>query len=116
MRLAFKNWGFGYSEKEVPVIFKIGTLEDVCNAFKIEFWQIGDKIKEESFDFSVELLWQGYLTACKESYTKPKYKEIQAILWYEHLSQKSQKEFTVLVNELFGKITEAYTKKKVNTK
>ena len=116
MRLAFKNWGIGYSEKDVPIVLKIGTLEDVCKAFGIEFWQISEKIKEEGFDFSIELLWQGYLTACKESFKKPRYKKIQAIIWYEHLSQSAQKEFSALASDLFGKVTETSTKKKASTK
>jgi hypothetical protein len=112
MRLSFKNWGFGYSEREVPITLKIGTLEDVGKSFDIEFWQIGEVMKKESFDFMVELLYQGYLTACKESFKKPKYTRLNAIIWQEHLSVKSQNELYALLQELLGRLKKTNIKKK----
>ena len=117
MKLAFKNWSFGFSEKDVPIRLNIGTLEAVCKALKIEFWQIGETIKKNNFDFMVQLLYQGYITACKESYKKPKHTESQAILWNEHISKESQKEFIEMVNVLFGEIEKMTgAKKKVAVK
>ncbi len=105
MRLAFKNgFSFGYSEKEVNVTLNIGTLEAVCKALEIEFWQITDEVKKNNFDFTVELLYQGYITACKEKFRKPKYDRAKAILWHEHMSKAAQKEFMEKMTELFGAI------------
>jgi hypothetical protein len=105
MKLAFKRLGFGFTEKEVPISLKIGTLEDLCKELEIEFWQIGDVVKKNDFDFMSELLYQGYITACKESYTKPKYDRIKATIWNEHLSKESSKELMELMTALFGQIT-----------
>jgi predicted nucleic acid-binding OB-fold protein len=116
MKLAFKKFGIGFTEKDVPILLNIGTLEAVCNELGIEFWQITDSIKSNNIDFTIELLWQGYLTACKEKFKKPKYKKIQACIWYEHLSQSAQKEFTEIMTDLFGKISKTYVKKKVTKK
>lgn len=115
MRLAFKNWGFGYSEKEVEIVLNIGTLEAVCKALNIEFWQITDEVKKNNFDFTVELLYQGYLTACKEKFKKPKYDRIKAILWNENMSKEASKEFMDKMTNLFGEISKVNktTKKKV---
>ena len=126
MKLAFKNWGFGFTEKEIPISLKIGTLEDLCKELKIEFWQIGTVIKESDFDFMSELLYQGYLTAYKERLSDlrfsrlgliiyillhPKYDRVKAILWNEHISKESQKELLLLMTALFGEITKMTTKK-----
>jgi hypothetical protein len=112
MKLAFKRFGFGYSERDVPITLKIGTLEDVGKSFDIEFWQIGDVMKKESFDFMVELLYQGYLTSCKESFKKPKYTRLNAIIWQEHLSVKSQNELYAMLQELLGRLKKTNIKKK----
>lgn len=113
MKLAFKNRMFGYSEKEVEITLNIGTLEAVCKSLGIEFFQIGDEIKKNNFDFTVELLYQGYITACKDRYEKsklkyyrtPEYDRINAILWNEHISKEAQKEFLEKMTGLFGEIT-----------
>ena len=116
MRLAFKNFSFGYTLKEVPITLKIGTLEDTCNTLGIEFWQMGDYLKKENIDFITELLYQGYVTACKESFKKPKYSRIKAIIWYEHMTKEAQKEFMGLMTDLFGKLQKSGDKKKVKAK
>ena len=116
MKLAFKNWSIGYSEKDVPITLKIGTLEDVGKSFNLEFWEIGEVMRTESFDFMVELLYQGYLTSCKESFKKPKYTRINAIIWQEHLSVKSQKELYTMLQELLGRLKKTEVKKKVKAK
>jgi hypothetical protein len=113
MKLAFKRLAFGFTEKDVPILLKIGTLEDVCTELKIEFWQISDYIQKEDFEFSVEVLYQGYLTACKERFQKPKYDRVKATIWHEHMSQSAQKEYVQMMTELLGKVTKTFTKKKV---
>lgn len=118
MKLAFRNkWGFGFSEKEVDVKFNLGTLESVCKALEIEFWQISDTVKKNNFDFTVELLYQGYITACKDKYQKPKYDLVHAAYWYDQMSKTAQDDFKVLMTELFGEISKMSKekgKKKVN--
>jgi hypothetical protein len=112
MRLAFKNYGFGFSEKEIEITLNLGTLEAVCKSLGIEFWQISDEIKKNNFDFTVELLYQGYITACKDRYKKPKYGYEKAIIWNENLSKSAQKEFLDKMTALFGEITKMAGSKK----
>jgi hypothetical protein len=112
MRLAFKRLGFGFKEKEVEIILNLGTLEAVCKALGIEFWQITDELKKNAIDFTVELLYQGYITACKERFRKPRYDKTKAIIWHEYMSQSTQKEFSEMITVLFGEITKATVKKK----
>lgn len=112
MRLAFKRLGFGFTEKEVEITLNLGTLEAVCKALEIKFGKMCDEIKKDNFDFSCELLYQGYITACKDRYEKsklkyfrtPEYDRVKAILWYEHMSQSANKEFadklSALIEEL----------------
>jgi hypothetical protein len=102
MKLAFKRFGFGYVEKEVPVILKIGTLEDVCSDLNIEFWQISETIKKDNYDFMSTLLFQGYITACKESFKKPKYDRVKSFIWFGHLSKESEKELMSRMQTLIG--------------
>ena len=113
MRLAFKRLGFGFTEKDVDVLLNIGTLEAVCKSLDIEFWQIADEVKKNNFDFTVELLYQGYITACKDQYKKPKYDKTKAILWNDNMSKSAQKEFMEKMTDLFGEITKMSCKKKV---
>jgi hypothetical protein len=116
MRLAFKRLGFGFKEKEVDIILNLGTLEAVCKALGIEFWQITDELKKNTFDFTVELLYQGYVTACKERFRKPKYDRVKAVIWHEYMSQSTQKEFSEMITVLFGEISKTAVKKKVAAK
>lgn len=114
MKLAVRKWfSNGFRFEEVPITLKIGTLEDVCSSFGIEFYQVGDYSKDHHYDFMVELLYQGYLTACKESFKKPKFKPFHAHFWFELMSQSAQKEFTDMLNGLMGKIQGGGSKKKV---
>ena len=114
MRLAFRNWSFGFKLKEVPVTFNIGTIESVCKGLGLEFWQLNDFMKKNNYDFTVELLYQGYITACKDSYKKPKYTRSHAIVWHENMSKLAQDEFLEMMKLLFGDIEKmAGTKKKV---
>lgn len=106
MKLAFKNkYSFGFSEKEVEITLNIGTLENVCKALNIEFYQIGDAVKKNNFDFTVELLYQGYITACKDRYEKPKYTLINAGYWKEYMSQTAGNQLMEKMTGLFGEIT-----------
>jgi len=112
MRLTFRRYGL-FIEKEVDVLITLGTLEAVCDAFDIPLFQIRDEIKKNSIDFTIELLYQGYITACKENYRKPKYGYEKAVIWYEHMSQQAQKEFAGLISNMFGKLQKTMEKKKV---
>lgn len=115
MKLAFKNrFSFGYFEREVPIMINMGTLEAAGKQVGVEFWEIPEKVKDKSYDFILAILYQGYLTACKESFKKPKYNFSHAVVWYEYISQKSQVEFTGMMQEFIGKI-KGPDKKKVTT-
>lgn len=121
MRLAFKNgFSFGYSERDVPITLKIGTMEDLCLEFGIHFYQIGDKIKKDNAEFMTELLYQGYRTACKEAFKKPKFDRVKAILWYNHLSKEAEREFSEKLAQLLSGMTKMSApkadKKKVKAK
>lgn len=104
MKLAFKRYGFGYSEKEVEITLKIATFEAMGEALNMEFGGLGNYAKTNPFDFRSELLYQGYIIACKDRYKKPKYDRAKAILWNDHLSKAAQDELSVKITELFGKI------------
>jgi hypothetical protein len=117
MKLLFKNWSYGFSERDVPIEFKIGTLEDTCLAFNIDFWQIKDEVKKNEFDFMAEFLYQGYLTACSEilkhkKKAKIKYSKVQAIIWYEHMSGAAKKELQEKITILSSGIVKMTGKKK----
>lgn len=120
MKLAFKNrFSAGYNYKEVPIELNIGTLESVCEMLNIDFWQIGKTIKDKDYDFLVALLYQGYLTACKEAYIRsgkssyptPEYSFLHAAVWYEYLPQDSQREFVGMMQALLGKLKRGDKKK-----
>jgi hypothetical protein len=116
MKLAFKRRFFGYTEREVPIMLNIGTLEQTCNALEIEFHQIGTALKNTEYDFLVELLYQGYITASCEAFKKGKSKKLygreKASIWYEHMSQSALTEFRQMMADLMGKLKVRTTNKK----
>ena len=117
MKLAFRNkFSFGYREKEVPIVLNIGTLEATCDMLGIEFHQIGEILQNKDYDFILSLLYQGYITGCKELYQKPKYKFSHAVIWHEYMSKKSQEEFVALTQKLIGKLQGKDKKKVMNQK
>lgn len=114
MKLAFKRI-FGYIEKEVPIQFNISTLISVSKALGIDFNEIVETAKNKPDEFMTELLWQGYITSCKEKYKKPKYTRSYALVWYNHLSKEAYKELNELILILFGEMPQKgkYKKKEV---
>ena len=116
LNLPFKHLFF-YKEKPIEIVLNIGTLEAICDDLKIDFWQIGEKVKENEFDFSSLLLYYGYITACQKKYKKPKYNKTHASIWYNYMSIPEKKKFIQMMTELFGKMSSAYKgdKKKVKT-
>ncbi len=119
MKLFFKRpFGFGFIERDVPVEFKIGTLEDTCLALDIDFWKIKDFVKKNEFDFMSEFLYQGYLMAMfeilkRDRKAKIKYSRVNAIIWYEHMSGESRKELNAKITALSSGIMKLTDKKKV---
>lgn len=118
MRLTFKDKRFGREyliERDVDIMLNISTLIDLSKDLDIEFWQIGDMLKKDSFDMISGLLYHGYITACKEKYQRPVYTKSHAELWHEKMSQTAIKEFKELMENLFGQIQKmSGPKKKVN--
>lgn len=98
--------------KGSSIDFKIGTLEDIHTSEGLEFQQIIDMIKKDTTRFMVLMLYHGYITACKESYKKPRYSEVHAAYWYENLSQKARKEFGEKMVILTGEVSQMTGKKK----
>jgi len=91
-------------EKEVPFLFKIMTLEMIADYLKIP---MEDLFKEENLrseKMPLALVWCGYLAACKESYRKPKYKEIEAVKWNEYMPKGSRDLLTKAMGELLGNL------------
>ena len=106
MKLAFKRrFGFGYYEKEIPVTFNIGVLERACKALDIELYDIGTALRRDDYDFLTRLLFEAYTESCRERYQRPKYNFCNAVIWKEHISQTSLKEFMDQLEELFGSLT-----------
>jgi len=113
MKLAFKRiGGFGFYEKEIPVTLSLGVLEAVAKSFKVEFYQLIDVMTNNNQDFVVELLFQGYIMACKDRYKRPKYTRNYAIVWSEYMSKSSTNELLQMMEKLFGEITKATVKSK----
>lgn len=116
MKLTFRKIGGFYKDKDIPITIDLGTLEDTCEGLGIEFHEITETLKNRNYDFSIELLWQGYITACKDAYKKPKFTRSHAIIWNEHLSKEASQEFVKKMTDLLGKIGKTTTnKKKVTT-
>ena len=118
LKLPFKKAWY-YREKPIEIMLRIGTLEDVCEDLNIKFYEIKESMTKNSFDFSVMLLYHGYLTACEKKGIKVKYDKVQAAIWYEYMSVKEKEKFIQEMTVLFGKMIEAYKpigKKKVTTK
>lgn len=101
IKMPFRT-GFIFREKEVPFLFKIMTLEMVCDYLGIEFGEVNLKgISEE--DISRSFIWNAYLAACKESYKKPRYKESHARTWVEYMSKESREKYLKEMQSLLGK-------------
>lgn len=114
LNLPFKKW-FYFTEKPIDIRLDLGVLEDTCKVFSIDFWQI-DSARINEFDFSVELLYQGYLDGCKEKFKRPVYNKIHAGIWYEYMSVKEKEKYAGMMRDLIGSVVKAYkpvSKKKV---
>lgn len=106
---------FGWKEVPIEVLFRIGTLEDLCDDLGINFWQIKDFATKSEIDYTALLLWYGYNFACKENRQKTVYTKLDAALWNEKMSLTERKKFIEGMTELYGKMAKAYStdKKKV---
>jgi len=99
-------------EKEVPFLFKIMTLEMVCEQLGIDIDELDEKSKVSNYDLSLSIVWNGYLAACKEIYKKPRYKFSHAVIWHEYMSQETRDLYIREIQELTGKVTEKKGKSK----
>jgi hypothetical protein len=105
MRLAFKNWGFGYTLKEVEIVINLASVELACEELKIDLFQMADYAKKNAFDYMTELLYAGYVIACQKRYKKPKYGKEKAIIWNENMSVEARTEFGNKINVFITGIT-----------
>lgn len=117
LKLPFKK-AFYYTEKPIEIILRIGSLEDLCDELGLKFWQVKDYMQKNDIDFSVNLLWHGYLTACEKRGIRKKYNKKHAAMWYEYMTVSEKQKFVSEIKVLFGKIIESYSpdKKKVQKK
>lgn len=86
----------------------MGSLEDLCDELGLKFWQVKDYMQKNDYDFSVLLLWHGYLTACEKKGIRKKYSKRHARMWYEYMTVSEKQKFIEEVRVLFGKIIESY--------
>lgn len=107
LRLYFKKLGL-IQFRDVEIIFNLGTLEAVCDELKIDFWQIPDYMKINDADFSAEMLYQGYITACEKNFRKPKFSRAHAYQWVDNLGAKEKNKYIEMLTVLFGKFNKAY--------
>jgi len=109
LKMPFKYGPF-LRDKEVPFLFKIMTLEMICEQLNVEFGEMFDNKKVKIYDLSLSIIWNGYLAACKEQYKKPKYKFEHAIIWHENMSQKTRDNYLKQVVDLLGRLKANKTK------
>jgi len=110
LRMPFKYGPF-LREKEVPFLFKIMTLEMICEQLGVEFGEMFDTKKIQMNDLMISIIWNGYLSACKELYKKPKYNYQHVIIWHENMNQKIRDQYMAQVIELFGSLKGTKTSK-----
>jgi hypothetical protein len=130
MKLAFLTRK-GYKEKDVDIVLNFGTLESLCRDLNIDFFQIDIIAKKDRVLFMTNLLYHGYLTNYQECFTEvrkkgklfawlflfrnPLYDKVNALIWYEKMSQEAQKELTQKMIALSGEIKKlSGSKKKVS--
>jgi hypothetical protein len=107
LNVPFKR-GIFSTEKELDFLFNIGTLEAACKRLGIEFWQMGE---HDSFEFTLAILFEGYLQACRYEYKKPKYNFAHATYWMEHMSRKDSLAFTGYMSDLMGRLQKSVSGK-----
>ena len=130
MKLAFLTRK-GYKEKDVDIVLNFGTLESLCRDLNIDLFQIDIIAKKDRVLFMTNLLYHGYLTNYQENFTEarkkgklfawlflfrnPLYDKVNALIWYEKMSQDAQKELTQKMIALSGEIKKlSGSKKKVS--
>ena len=101
LNVPFKSRWSGINVKEVDFLFNIGTIEAACDRLGIEFWQMAE---HDSYDFTLALLYEGYLTACRFKFVKPKYTFAHAVIWLENMSRAESQVFAKYMAELMGKV------------
>jgi tRNA G10 N-methylase Trm11 len=125
LKMPFKVAGILFREKEVPFMFKIMTLEMVCEHLEISLQELFSKKDINNYDLSLSIVWNGYLAACMELYKEtkhkyyrtPKYSFTNAVIWHEHMSQDARDKYVKELQEMLGKFkgnseTETDEKKK----
>ena len=103
LKVPFKRGPFQI-EKELDFLFKIGTIEAACERLGVEFWQMSEA---DSYDFTLAILFEGYLTACQRQYKKPKYNFSHAVYWMEYMSRPESVKFADFMKELMGRLRES---------
>lgn len=102
LRLPFRKMGLTV-ERDVDFLFNIASLESACERLGIEFYQMSEVPQQ---DFILAVLFEGYLTACRYKYKKPKYNFAHAVYWMEYMNRTEMAAFTKYMQDLMGKISE----------
>jgi hypothetical protein len=109
------RWG-RVKEIQVPFLFKIMTLELICEYLKIPIEDLFEEstIKHENMSFA--LLWCGYLAACKDNYKRPTHTEKDAKIWDEYMKKSSRDQISKGMADLFGSLTKSAEKEEESVK
>jgi hypothetical protein len=100
LSVPFKRGPFSF-EKKVEFLFNIGTIEAACDRLGIDFWQIAE---HDSYDFTLAILFEGYVSACKSKFKKPKYEFSHSVYWMEHMGRADSILFAEAMKKLMGKL------------
>lgn len=100
--------------RKVNVLYNMSTLIDISKELKIDFWEIPEHLESEHF--SVLLVYYGYITWCKENYSRPRFNKDHALLWHRNMSLPERKKLAEMMIELFPQVKAmAEPKKKANS-
>jgi hypothetical protein len=114
IKVPFKR-GIIWTEKNVPFLFKIMTLERACDDLGVEFGELFSSDKTSIKVYS-SLLWAAYQSANMEMRKSDKYSREQSDFWSVHMNQLSRDKVTEEINELMGKLKDGAQKTTDNLK
>jgi hypothetical protein len=106
IKMPFLRWKVVH-EEEVPFLFKIMTLELICEYFKIPIEELFEEKTVNHENMSLALVWCGYIAACKDLYKKPRYTVKDAKRWDEYMPKSSRDMIGLEVAKLFGNISKS---------
>ncbi len=91
--------------KQVPFLFKVHTLELTCEHLGIPLGHLLTEKQITKEEMSRAILWNAYIAACQQSYSKPKYSYEQAIVWDGYMSKEEREKYVKYLAELLASLT-----------